>query len=74
MPQEYRKQGNGWSYFENEFPLASIDAVRKYVQVCIALLDFISILCICNYANKNHKQSRLLFINEAKKFYQKEFT
>ena len=23
--------------------------------------------------NKNHKQSRLLFINEAKKLYQKEF-
>jgi len=42
----------------------------KYVLPYLVLYKFFAFVIM---PNKNHKQSRLLFINEAKKLYQKEF-
>lgn len=42
----------------------------KYVLPYLVLYRFFAFVIM---PNKNHKQSRLLFINEAKKLYQKEF-
>ncbi len=42
----------------------------KYVLPYLVLYQFFAFVIM---PNKNHKQSRLLFINEAKKLYQKEF-
>ncbi len=42
----------------------------KYVLPYLILYKFFAFVIM---PNKNHKQSRLLFINEAKKLYQKEF-
>ncbi|HCQ14372.1 alpha/beta hydrolase [Flavobacterium sp.] len=44
--------------------------IFKYVLPYIVLYKFFAFIIM---PNKNHKQSRLLFINEAKKLYQKEF-
>jgi pimeloyl-ACP methyl ester carboxylesterase len=42
----------------------------KYILPYLVLYKFFAFVIM---PNKNHKQSRLLFINEAKKLYQKEF-
>ena len=44
--------------------------IFKYVLPYLVLYKFFAFVIM---PNKNHKQSRLLFINEAKKLYQKEF-
>ena len=50
--------------------LMRVGNVFKYVLPYLVLYRFFSFL---KKKKKNHKQSRLLFINEAKKLYQKEF-
>jgi len=50
--------------------LMRLGNVFKYVLPYLVLYRFFAFVIM---PNKNHKQSRLLFINEAKKLYQKEF-
>jgi pimeloyl-ACP methyl ester carboxylesterase len=50
--------------------LMKLGNVFKYVLPYLILYKFFAFVIM---PNKNHKQSRLLFINEAKKLYQKEF-
>lgn len=50
--------------------LMRLGNVFKYVLPYLVLYKFFAFVIM---PNKNHKQSRLLFINEAKKLYQKEF-
>jgi pimeloyl-ACP methyl ester carboxylesterase len=50
--------------------LMKLGNVFKYVLPYLVLYKFFAFVIM---PNKNHKQSRLLFINEAKKLYQKEF-
>ncbi|MFZ4105451.1 alpha/beta fold hydrolase [Flavobacterium sp.] len=50
--------------------LMKLGNVFKYVLPYLVLYRFFAFVIM---PNKNHKQSRLLFINEAKKLYQKEF-
>ncbi|WP_445454736.1 alpha/beta fold hydrolase [Flavobacterium sp. 25HG05S-40] len=50
--------------------LMHLGNVFKYVLPYLVLYRFFAFVIM---PNKNHKQSRLLFINEAKKLYQKEF-
>ena len=50
--------------------LMKLGNIFKYVLPYLILYRFFAFVIM---PNKNHKQSRLLFINEAKKLYQKEF-
>ncbi len=50
--------------------LMKLGNLFKYVLPYLVLYKFFAFVIM---PNKNHKQSRLLFINEAKKLYQKEF-
>lgn len=50
--------------------LMRLGNIFKYVLPYLVLYKFFAFVIM---PNKNHKQSRLLFINEAKKLYQKEF-
>jgi len=50
--------------------LMKLGNIFKYVLPYLVLYKFFAFVIM---PNKNHKQSRLLFINEAKKLYQKEF-
>ena len=50
--------------------LMKLGNMFKYVLPYLVLYKFFAFVIM---PNKNHKQSRLLFINEAKKLYQKEF-
>ena len=50
--------------------LMKLGNIFKYVLPYLVLYRFFAFVIM---PNKNHKQSRLLFINEAKKLYQKEF-
>jgi pimeloyl-ACP methyl ester carboxylesterase len=50
--------------------LMRLGNIFKYVLPYLVLYRFFAFVIM---PNKNHKQSRLLFINEAKKLYQKEF-
>jgi pimeloyl-ACP methyl ester carboxylesterase len=50
--------------------LMFVGNVFKYVLPYLVLYRFFAFVIM---PNKNHKQSRILFINEAKKLYQKEF-
>jgi pimeloyl-ACP methyl ester carboxylesterase len=50
--------------------LMRLGNVFKYVLPYLVLYKFFAFVIM---PNKNHKQSRILFINEAKKLYQKEF-
>lgn len=50
--------------------LMKLGNMFKYVMPYLVLYRFFAFVIM---PNKNHKQSRLLFINEAKKLYQKEF-
>lgn len=50
--------------------LMKVGNVFKYVLPYLVLYKFFAFVIM---PNKNHKKSRLLFINEAKKLYQKEF-
>ncbi|MGV9004331.1 alpha/beta fold hydrolase [Flavobacterium sp.] len=50
--------------------LMRLGNIFKYVLPYLILYRFFAFVIM---PNKNHKQSRLLFINEAKKLYQKEF-
>lgn len=50
--------------------LMRLGNVFKYILPYLVLYRFFAFVIM---PNKNHKQSRLLFINEAKKLYQKEF-
>ncbi len=50
--------------------LMQLGNIFKYVLPYLVLYRFFAFVIM---PNKNHKQSRLLFINEAKKLYQKEF-
>ena len=50
--------------------LMKIGNIFKYVLPYLVLYRFFAFVIM---PKKNHKQSRLLFINEAKKLYQKEF-
>lgn len=50
--------------------LMKLGNVFKYVLPYLVLYKFFAFVIM---PNKNHKKSRLLFINEAKKLYQKEF-
>ncbi len=50
--------------------LMRVGNMFKYVLPYLVLYKFFAFVIM---PNKNHKQSRLLFINEAKKLYQKEF-
>jgi pimeloyl-ACP methyl ester carboxylesterase len=50
--------------------LMRLGTIFKYVLPYLILYKFFAFVIM---PNKNHKQSRLLFINEAKKLYQKEF-
>ncbi len=50
--------------------LMKLGNVFKYVLPYLVLYKFFAFVIM---PNKNHKQSRILFINEAKKLYQKEF-
>jgi pimeloyl-ACP methyl ester carboxylesterase len=50
--------------------LMKVGNIFKYVLPYLILYRFFAFVIM---PNKNHKQSRLLFINEAKKLYQKEF-
>lgn len=50
--------------------LMKLGDMFKYVMPYLVLYKFFAFVIM---PNKNHKQSRLLFINEAKKLYQKEF-
>ncbi len=50
--------------------LMHVGNIFKYVLPYLVLYKFFAFVIM---PNKNHKQSRLLFINEAKKLYQKEF-
>ena len=50
--------------------LMRVGNIFKYVLPYLVLYKFFAFVIM---PNKNHKQSRLLFINEAKKLYQKEF-
>ena len=50
--------------------LIRLGNVFKYVLPYLVLYRFFAFVIM---PNKNHKQSRILFINEAKKLYQKEF-
>jgi len=50
--------------------LMKLGNIFKYILPYLVLYRFFAFVIM---PNKNHKQSRLLFINEAKKLYQKEF-
>ena len=50
--------------------LMRLGNVFKYILPYLVLYRFFAFVIM---PNKNHKQSRILFINEAKKLYQKEF-
>ncbi len=50
--------------------LMKLGNATKYILPYLILYKFFAFVIM---PNKNHKQSRLLFINEAKKLYQKEF-
>ena len=50
--------------------LMRLGNIFKYVLPYLVLYKFFAFVIM---PNRNHKQSRLLFINEAKKLYQKEF-
>ncbi|PWA07516.1 alpha/beta fold hydrolase [Flavobacterium psychrotolerans] len=50
--------------------LMKLGNMFKYVLPYLVLYKFFAFVIM---PNKNHKQSRILFINEAKKLYQKEF-
>lgn len=50
--------------------LMRLGNIFKYILPYLVLYRFFAFVIM---PNKNHKQSRLLFINEAKKLYQKEF-
>ncbi len=50
--------------------LMKLGNIFKYVLPYLVLYKFFAFVIM---PNRNHKQSRLLFINEAKKLYQKEF-
>ncbi|RAR70866.1 alpha/beta fold hydrolase [Flavobacterium aciduliphilum] len=50
--------------------LMRLGTVFKYVLPYLVLYRFFAFVIM---PNKNHRQSRILFINEAKKLYQKEF-
>ena len=50
--------------------LMRLGNIFKYVLPYLVLYKFFAFVIM---PNKNHKQSRILFINEAKKLYQKEF-
>jgi pimeloyl-ACP methyl ester carboxylesterase len=50
--------------------LMRLGNIFKYILPYLVLYKFFAFVIM---PNKNHKQSRLLFINEAKKLYQKEF-
>jgi pimeloyl-ACP methyl ester carboxylesterase len=50
--------------------LMKLGNIFKYILPYLVLYKFFAFVIM---PNKNHKQSRLLFINEAKKLYQKEF-
>ena len=50
--------------------LMRLGNIFKYVLPYLILYKFFAFVIM---PNKNHKQSRLMFINEAKKLYQKEF-
>ena len=50
--------------------LMKLGNIFKYVLPYLVLYRFFAFVIM---PKKNHKQSRLLFINEAKKLYQKEF-
>lgn len=50
--------------------LMRLGNIFKYVLPYLVLYRFFAFVIM---PNKNHKQSRILFINEAKKLYQKEF-
>jgi pimeloyl-ACP methyl ester carboxylesterase len=50
--------------------LMKLGNIFKYVLPYLILYRFFAFVIM---PNKNHKQSRILFINEAKKLYQKEF-
>ena len=50
--------------------LMKLGNIFKYVLPYLVLYKFFAFVIM---PNKNHKQSRILFINEAKKLYQKEF-
>jgi pimeloyl-ACP methyl ester carboxylesterase len=50
--------------------LMRLGTIFKYVLPYLVLYRFFAFVIM---PNRNHKQSRLLFINEAKKLYQKEF-
>ncbi len=50
--------------------LMKVGNIGKYILPYLVLYRFFAFVIM---PNKNHKQSRVLFINEAKKLYQKEF-